>query len=388
MASSMGIGNFNIEPIESSTSALNLHNRPSVDTSLLTGNDIFITPTGGLSQNGPFEFVLTGESSFHKVLNLSRLFGEFNLVDYNSGELIKKEDNVSFVNNIGHSWISSVEVFLNDRSCFDQSTQTYAYKSFIEHCLSFSPNKKNTDFCGSYWMDDDENFDKYDFDQSNVLKSRRKMLEGDDFNKGFFCVNLNIDAFKGPIYLFPGINIKIRIHKMKDEFFLMSNGAVEIFLIKDLKLRMRLVQTNEKFINQAKAIGNGNEPPAFLPFSQTKLRTFLVVKDISSFVWNNCIRGTIPQQIIIAFIDHEAYVGNYKKNPFAFENFGISRINLKINGNPYPSTPYSPNFESGDFLDLYEDFLRGIGVSDSNETVGISKQEYRKHKMFTIFGKY
>ena len=175
---------------------------------------------------------------------------------------------------------------------------------------------------------------------------------------------------------------------MKDEFFLMSNGAVAKFLIKDLKLRMRLVQTNEKYINQAKSIGIGNEPPAFLPFSQTKLRTFLVVKDISSFVWSNCIRGTIPQQIIIAFIDHEAFVGNYKKNPFSFENFGISRINLKINGNPYPSTPYSHNFESGDFMNLYEDFLRGIGVSDANETVGISKQEYIHHKMFTIFGKY
>ena len=90
MASSLGIGNFNIEPIENSTSALNLHNRPSIDTSLLTGNDIYITPTGGLSQNGPYEFVLTGESSFHKILNLTRLFGEFHLVDCNSGELIKK----------------------------------------------------------------------------------------------------------------------------------------------------------------------------------------------------------------------------------------------------------------------------------------------------------
>ena len=86
----------------------------------------------------------------------------------------------------------------------------------------------------------------------------------------------------------------------------MSNAAKAKFVIKDLKMRLRLVQTNEKFINQAKSIGNGNEPPAFLPFTQTKLRTFLVVKDISSFVWNNCIRGTIPQQIIIAFIDHEA----------------------------------------------------------------------------------
>ena len=70
MASSLGTGNFNIESIDNSTSALNLYNRPSIDTSLLTWNDNYITPTGCLSQNGTWQFVLIGESSFHKVLNL------------------------------------------------------------------------------------------------------------------------------------------------------------------------------------------------------------------------------------------------------------------------------------------------------------------------------
>ena len=45
------------------------------------------------------------------------------------------------------------------------------------------------------------------------------MLDGDNFNKGYFALNLNIDAFKSPIYLFPGVNIKLKIHKAKDDFF-------------------------------------------------------------------------------------------------------------------------------------------------------------------------
>ena len=74
-----------------------------------------------------------------------------------------------------------------------------------------------------------------------------------------------------------------------------------------------MVHTNENFINQVKTIGNRNESPALFSFTQTKSTSFLVVKDISRFVSSNFIRGTIPRQIIIAFIDHEAYVGNYKK---------------------------------------------------------------------------
>ena len=120
MAASIGIGNFNTESVELNSSALNLHNRIQVDPSLITGNDIYVAPTGGLTDNGPYEFTLSGDSSFHKILNLSRLFGEFHLVDPTSGELIDKAIDVSFVNNIGHSWISSIELFFNDKNVIDQ----------------------------------------------------------------------------------------------------------------------------------------------------------------------------------------------------------------------------------------------------------------------------
>ena len=112
MSTSVGVGNLTIEPVELNSSALNVHNRPNIDNSLVTGNDIYISPNGGLTENGPYEFVLSGDSSFHKIWNFSRLFGEFHLVDSVTGKLITDAVDVSFVNNIGHSWISSIEVFL------------------------------------------------------------------------------------------------------------------------------------------------------------------------------------------------------------------------------------------------------------------------------------
>ena len=177
--------------------------------------------------------MLTGDSSFHKILNLSRLFGEFHLVDPTSGELIDGDADVSFVNNIGHSWISSIELFFNDKNVIiDQSTQSYAYKSFIENCLSYSNHKKESDFSRSNWINDDDNYNKFKRTESTALETRRKLLEGDNFNKGYFALNLNIDAFKSPIYLFPGVNIKVKTHKAKDDFFLMSDCKKAVFKIK------------------------------------------------------------------------------------------------------------------------------------------------------------
>lgn len=70
-----------------------------------------------------------------------------------------------------------------------------------------------------------------------------------------------------------------------------------------MKLRLRLKQTNENFNYQANAMGIETEPPAILPFTQTKLRTFVSVKDVWSFVWSNWFRSTIPQKIILSLID-------------------------------------------------------------------------------------
>ena len=63
------------------------------------------------------------------------------------------------------------------------------------------------------------------------MDKRRKLLEGKNFNEGYFAINLNIDAFKSTIYLFPGINIKLKIHKAKDGFLLMSDGKKAVFRI-------------------------------------------------------------------------------------------------------------------------------------------------------------
>ena len=75
MASSIGISNLNTEPAELNSSALNLHWRIQVDPSLIASNDIYVAPTGGLTENGPYEFKLSGDASFHKILNVSRPFG-------------------------------------------------------------------------------------------------------------------------------------------------------------------------------------------------------------------------------------------------------------------------------------------------------------------------
>ena len=71
----------------------------------------------------------------------------------------------------------------------------------------YSNHKKESEFSCSYWLNDDDNYNKYNRGDSTALDGRKKLLEGDNHNKGYFAINLHVDAFKSPIYLFPEINI-------------------------------------------------------------------------------------------------------------------------------------------------------------------------------------
>ena len=157
------------------------------------------------------------------------------------------------------------------------------------------------------------------------------------------------------LIFFSGINIKLKIHKAKDDSFVMSDGEKPIFKIKKLEMRFSLVQTQESYVNNSKSGGLGTTNPAFLPFTQTKIRSYLCIKEISSFNWTIYIRGDIPHQVIVAFVDNQAYTGNHQKIHLHLKLSEFKKI--KVNGQSYPATPYSVQIENGDFLPIYDGML-------------------------------
>ena len=67
------------------------------------------------------------------------------MLDPDTNNHIEDAVDVSFVNNLGHSWTQHVELHLNDKKIIDLSTPLYAYKVFIEKYLSYSKVKKEVD---------------------------------------------------------------------------------------------------------------------------------------------------------------------------------------------------------------------------------------------------
>ena len=235
-----------------------------------------------------------------------------------------------------------------------------------------------------YLDDDDQDYDKFQPSKSDTLKKRRGLLHGATESIGHFCVPLNIDLFQTPVFLCPGISLKLKLIKNKDEFFMLSDKSQAKFKILDLKLRFRLVETAKNFADDVSKIGLGRAN-AYYPYYMSRIRTNLITEGIQSYTWPSAIRGKLPKQIILGFVDHSAYSGDLKKKPFVFENFDIDGLSLRVNGASYPSKPYQPDFTTGNYAVLYDDFLRNVGVGHQNESIGISIHTYIKHKLLCVF---
>ena len=216
------------------------------------------------------------------------------------------------------------------------------------------------------------------------MKKRRSLLSTTKKSIGHFCVPLSIDFFHTPVFMCPGINLKLKILKNKDDFFLLSDGQKAKFKLIELKARFRLVETSKNYSDDSTKIALG-KTNAYYPYYMSKIRSNIITSGIQSFIWPAAIRGRLPKQIILGFLDHSAYSGDYKKNPFVFRNYGINGLCLRINGVSYPTTPYKPDFSVGNYSTLYDDFLRNCGVAHHNESIGVSISSFVNHKLLWVF---
>ena len=64
------------------------------------------------------------------------------------------------------------------------------------------------------------------------------------------------------------------------------------------------------------------------------------------------------------------------KNPFHFQDFGISEACLVVNGRREPPELYRVNKDGDDKADLYSSFLENVGVGMDDRDCGITYDDY------------
>jgi len=86
----------------------------------------------------------------------------------------------------------------------------------------------------------------------------------------------------------------------------------------------------------------------------------------------------------VAMIPNEAFIGNYTKNPYEFNDMGISYLSAYLNRVQFPSRPYQPNFSKKLYIREMRDLFRSLQQAHSDTTIPINRYDYGKGNV--IFG--
>ena len=376
-----GIGGLAFEQDDLFEEALDLHSPLGQDTSLIDGSDVIFNSVTSVTNTGPIEFIIPRDEECSIILDQTRLIGHF-VVKTDNDENVTSADNVFLVNNFASNLFSQVEIYINGIQVCDLSTaNSYPFRNFIQTKLSYDTEIKECQLrAEGYFVETETEISKFDPTRNDTLKKRRSLIE--DGKKVYFCSRLGADIMYTDKYLPPNVDIKIKLVRNNPKFGILHNEANKSFniILKDLKLKMRKVLPTEQLRNDFKL--KLSQAPCYIPFKSTQFKLFVIPPGITSITVTNVASGLLPKQAIFAMIHNDAMTHSPKHNPFNFQHFDLNRFNLIKNGQCVFPKPFQPDFDTGNYVDLYRHMYDNTGFGISNHSCGITKEVFKAGRCF------
>lgn len=183
---------------------------------------------------------------------------------------------------------------------------------------------------------------KFDsFADNNGLKKRGMLLpRGEEIE---LIGRLHLDMFNTSKLLLNGIDFLLTFELNRPDFYLMKQNGKNT---SDLKILDATLYMEHVKLNPEVALSHNDlleNKLAMYNFKRVDVRNFLIANNSSSFSLDNVYNGTLPELMIVGFVETDAYNGNVLKNPYNFQHFNLSDFTASVNG--YEITPRNLNFD-------------------------------------------
>jgi len=380
----IGIGTFVEDEHEKHGDPFDLFSSPNVVTELIHGKTTTVFPFGSLTDAGPYEFIINGDSDFIDM-PFTRLNCEIQITKMDGGNVTDTELN-AFVNLLPQTLFKQIECRVGDHQVSDLSTPTYAYKAFIETHLGFTKEQKEIMFEDlEYYikdtLDHEETYTIAD-DTAKAFKAKHARLKKHD-GKLPFSMILHVDFLNCHKLLIPHVDLKLKLIRNEDSFSLLGATKTLKIKINELSLDVRKVTCDPQL---ADAIENKlSSTPAVYPVTSGKIKSHIITTGRQTERISQIFRGKLPRQIIIGFVDSGGYDGNINKNPFKFGNFGINSFQGYINGEPILPQAFKPKFSTDSYTREYRWFLDNLGCYESKNPLDVNYEEFKTNSCFFVY---
>lgn len=338
---------------------LELFNLPATQTAIESGQWIEFHPLSNVFDGGPVEFHISGSAEEYIDLSQTQLYVKAKIVK-TDGSPLAKDAVIGPVNLFLHSLFSQVDVTLNDR-LVSNSSSTYPYRAYLETLLNHGYDSKTSQLTSEmFYKDTDGGLAKRS--EFFKLSATVDMIGG-----------LHSDLFHQERLLLNMIDLKIKLIRSKPEFCLMGASGHKVVL-DHISLFVRKVRTSPGVIlGHAKALEKGT---AKYPINRVQCKVYSIPQGNMGVVKDNLFVGEMPQKLIVACLDNDAFHGTLQKSPFEFNHYHLNFIGVYIDGKPVPHNPMELNFDQNNFIRAYHSLFSGTQKVGQDQGIFMSREEY------------
>ena len=402
-------------------SEVDLFRVPPTQQSLERGRWIDYAPLSSVENaNSAITFLIAGTDEY---IDLSKTIltvtGKITKKDGTSKLDSNDQSNVAPVNNSLHSLFRQVDVYLNGKQV-TPAMGTYAYRSYIETLLNYDVSAKQSQFSSAlYYKDTAGQMDKVGaLPATKTLNYKTPGAQPTDAgtdastkyyvtgtgNQGFakrhqFIKNGNRFVLSGPIFsdifmtdrlLLNMMDLKVVLNRSSDAFSLMDLNDPTIepkVQLTDVVLKVRKVKVDQSVSDGVERMLK--QTPALYPIRRVECKILTIPANQPNTRQDNIFSGIIPNSFVVGLVHVDATTGEYDKNPYNFQHFGVTSVSLTANGQEipfklltlkYPKDPAGKidpaNDAELDFDEAYNTLFSGTGKIHSNAGLDITREDY------------
>ncbi|XP_060094782.1 uncharacterized protein F54H12.2-like [Heteronotia binoei] len=365
---------------ECTKSELDLFQIAPTQTSIEKCLYIEVSPLAALSESVPLDFFISGNGDDYLDLNNTLLYLCCKIVK-EVGTDLDRNAKVSLVNFPITSIFSQLDGTLGDR-LITQSHNAYPYSGFNEAVLNYSNDTLNTQFSAGLFYKD------------TAVQHESTVLDGD--NKGFvkraalaaesrkidLLGQLHSDLFFQEKLLLNGVDVKIKLTRSKDAFFLMVddlNRGCKLNIFSASLFIKKVRVTPDVRLGHAEALFTAN---AKYPVDHVGIKVFGIPAGSCVSNQENLILGQLPKLLVFGLVDNESFRGAHNENPFNFKHYDINFFTFYLDGEQVPTKPLQPDFEAGNRMRKYMQLAQATGKHMKDRSLFVNRKEFALREEF------
>ena len=134
------------------------------------------------------------------------------------------------------------------------------------------------------------------------------------------------------------MDLKVVLNRSSDAFSLMeigNNPAIEPKVqLTDVVLKVRKVRVDQSVSDGVERMLK--QTPALYPIRRVECKILTIPTSVPNVRQDNIFSGIIPNSFVVGLVHVDASTGEYDKNPYNFQHFGVTSVSLTANGQEIP----------------------------------------------------